>query len=46
MELIDSVFTPLTMVVDLIYWRGFRDGAMIVGGVMVLYLLATNRGNR
>jgi hypothetical protein len=45
MELIDSVFTPVTMIVDLIYWRGFRDGGMIVGGVLVLYLLATsNRG--
>jgi hypothetical protein len=46
MEIIDSVFTPVTMIVDLIYWRGFRDGAMIIGGGMVLYLLAINRGNR
>ena len=45
MELIDSVFSPLTMVVNLIYWRGFRDGAMLVGGVILFFLVLQNRKN-
>ena len=42
MEFID-VFKPLDLVIDLIYWRGFRDRAMIVGGVMLLFLISQVR---
>jgi len=43
MELIDSVFTPITMLVNLIYWRGVRDGAMVVGGIFLAITMLSNR---
>ena len=46
MELIDSVFTPITMLVNLIYWRGVRDGAMVVGGIfLAITMISGRRGN-
>jgi hypothetical protein len=46
MELIDSVFTPITMLVNLIYWRGVRDGAMVVGGIfLAITMLSGRRGS-
>jgi len=42
MEFID-IFKPVDLVIDLIYWRGFRDGAMIVGGICVLWMFSQLR---
>lgn len=43
-EILDDVLMPVRMIIERIYWTGFRDGAGIVSLIFFVVFILTNRG--
>lgn len=43
-ELLNDILIPVRMILERLYWQGFRDGAALTGLIFFVVFILTNRG--
>jgi len=43
-QILDDILIPIKLIVERLYWNGFRDGAALTAILFILAFLVSNKG--